>query len=233
MNDLKVFNHSEFGELGVLIIDEKEYFPASACARILGYSNPRDAIKRHCKSEGVVKHDAWVQTGIKADGSPAMRKNSTNYITEGNLYRLIVGSKLPEAEKFERWVFDEVLVSIRRQGAYIPNLTEIIAQTVQATVSEVMKQMLPLFSELAKEKPQPAAPPRPVYTPEEVAFTPQRLKLETFPEEIREMVDEKLAEMADSQNINFSHIARMCTLNGYVISSPSVKTYFKRHFCRD
>lgn len=92
--------------------------------------------------------------------------------------------------------------------------------------------MLPLFTE--REKTQPTAPIRPVYiTPEEVAFTPQRCKLETFPEEIREMADEKLTEMADSQNINFSHIARMCTLNGYVISSPSVKTCFKRDFCRD
>ena len=58
MNELKVFQNSEFGELGVLIIDGKEFFPASQCAKILGYTNPRDAIKRHCKSEGVVKHDA-------------------------------------------------------------------------------------------------------------------------------------------------------------------------------
>ncbi len=49
MNELKVFQNSEFGELGVLIIDGKEFFPASQCAKILGYTNPRDAIKRHCK----------------------------------------------------------------------------------------------------------------------------------------------------------------------------------------
>ena len=55
MNELKVFQNSEFGELGVLIIDGKEFLPASQCAKILGYTNPRDAIKRHCKSEGVVK----------------------------------------------------------------------------------------------------------------------------------------------------------------------------------
>lgn len=224
MNDLKVFNHSEFGELGVIEVNGKPYFPATACAKILGYVNPKDAIRRHCR---------W---GVKHDLPHPQNPEKTitmNFIPEGDLYRLIVSSKLPAAEKFERWVFDEVLPSIRRQGAYTPNLTEIIAQTVKATVSEVIKQMLPLFSELARERPQPAAPIRPVYTPEEVAFTPQRCKLETFPEEIREMVDEKLTEMADSQNINFSHIARMCTLNGYVISSPSVKTYFKRHFCHD
>ena len=53
-NNLQVFKNTEFGELGVLVIDGKEYFPASECARILGYSNPRDAILRHCKSAGVV-----------------------------------------------------------------------------------------------------------------------------------------------------------------------------------
>ena len=45
MNELKVFQNSEFGELSVLTIDGKEYFPASQCAKILGYSNPYDAIK--------------------------------------------------------------------------------------------------------------------------------------------------------------------------------------------
>ncbi len=52
MNDLKIFSNSEFGELSVLIVDGKEWFPATQCAKILGYSNPRDAINRHCKSGG-------------------------------------------------------------------------------------------------------------------------------------------------------------------------------------
>ena len=47
MQDLQVFNNSEFGELGVLVIDGKEYFPATACAKILGYKRPADAIAAH------------------------------------------------------------------------------------------------------------------------------------------------------------------------------------------
>ncbi len=54
-NELKVFKSSEFGELGLLIIDGKEYFPAKACAKILGYSDTTNAIKQHCRS--VVKHN--------------------------------------------------------------------------------------------------------------------------------------------------------------------------------
>jgi len=116
MNELQVFQHTDFGELGILYLDGKPLFPATECAKILSYSNPRDAILRHCR--GVVKHDAWVQTGVKADGAPAMRNSETNFIPEGDLYRLITHSKLPAAERFESWVFDEVLPAIRRTGQY-------------------------------------------------------------------------------------------------------------------
>lgn len=106
MNGLQVFRNSEFGTLGVLIIDGKEMFPATDCARLLGYADPYDAIKRHTK--GSVKHRVLTAGG----------EQQINFITEGDLYRLIVHSKLPSAERFERWVFDEVLPSIRKHGLY-------------------------------------------------------------------------------------------------------------------
>ncbi len=55
MNELKIFQNSEFGELGVMMIDGKEYFSAAQCARLLGYSNPRKAIIDHCEDDGVTK----------------------------------------------------------------------------------------------------------------------------------------------------------------------------------
>jgi anti-repressor protein len=110
MNELQVFTNNEFGELGVIMIDDKPYFPATACARTLGYSNQKDAILRHCR--GVVKHDLpHPQNPDKTIGM--------NFIPEGDLYRLIVRSKLPTAERFERWVFDEVLPGIRKHGVYM------------------------------------------------------------------------------------------------------------------
>ena len=102
MNEMQVFQNSEFGELGVLEVNGKPYFPATACAKVLGYSNTKDAIIRHCK--GVVKHDLPTNGGIQ----------TMNFIPEGDLYRLITHSKLPAAERFEKWVFDEVLPSIRQ-----------------------------------------------------------------------------------------------------------------------
>lgn len=138
MNDLKMFSNSEFGELGVMTVEGREYFPATQCAKILGYAKPADAIRKHCK--GVSKIETPTAGGTQ----------QVNYIPEGDLYRLIVSSKLPAAEKFERWVFDEVLPSIRKTGGYGGvNIEQIIAQTATAVVSEDMKL---LFPELAAHK---------------------------------------------------------------------------------
>ena len=131
MTDLKVFKSSEFGELGVMTVNGKEYFPATRCAKILGYKEPEKAIREKCK--GVSKLDTPTAGGIQ----------QVNYIPEGDLYRLIVSSKLPAAEKFESWVFDEVLPSIRQAGGYGQNidLEKIISQTAAAVAAEIMKHM--------------------------------------------------------------------------------------------
>lgn len=110
MKNLKIFNSQQFSELKILIDKkEKEWFPVTIVAKVLGYSNPHDAIIRHCKNDGVVKHEVIDDLG---------RTQEMKFINEGNLYRLIVKSKLPSAEKFERWIFDEVLPSIRKHGMY-------------------------------------------------------------------------------------------------------------------
>ena len=106
MNELKVFQNTEFGALGVLVIDGKEYFPATACAKVLGYKEPEKAIRTHCK--GVSELDTPTPGG----------NQKKRFIPEGDLYRLIVRSQLPAAERFERWVFDEVLPSIRKHGLF-------------------------------------------------------------------------------------------------------------------
>lgn len=123
MNELQVFSNSEFGELSILVIDGKEHFPATECAAKLGYSNPHDAILRHCK--GVVKREVLTEGGMQ----------EINFIPEGDLYRLIARSKLPSAERFEHWVFDEVIPAIRKTGAYVPapaSLEDLIIMQAQS-----------------------------------------------------------------------------------------------------
>ena len=109
LNKTQTFNNSQFGTLEVVLIDGKEYFPATDCARMLGYSNPQEPIRKYCRADGCVNRSVIDSMG---------RTQQKKYITEGNLYRLITHSKLPAAEQFEVWVFDEVLPSIRKHGMY-------------------------------------------------------------------------------------------------------------------
>lgn len=106
-NSMLTVSNSEFGKLEILMEDGKELFPAKECARILGYSDPNGAVRNHCK--GCVK-----RTVVDARGC----KQIANYIPEGDLYRLIIRSRLPAAQKFEKWLFDEVLPELRRTGGY-------------------------------------------------------------------------------------------------------------------
>lgn len=106
MNELQIFNNEEFGSVRTAEINGKTYFVGKDVASALGYSNPRDAISRHCK--GVVKHDSFKEGG-----------QEIALIPEGDIYRLVIRSQLPDAERFESWIFDEVVPSIRKHGGYI------------------------------------------------------------------------------------------------------------------
>ncbi|HGT0248263.1 TPA: Bro-N domain-containing protein, partial [Clostridioides difficile] len=129
--NLQIFEKLEFGQIRMAEIDNKPYFVGKDVAKSLGYKNTNDAILRHCK--GVVKHEGFKINGIKIA-----------LITEGDVYRLIVGSNLPNAEKFESWVFDEVLPSIRETGQYqaqqhvITELTGTIGD-LKGTIKEYKK----------------------------------------------------------------------------------------------
>ena len=109
MNKISVFEHPEFGRIRTLEIDGKIWFCASDVASALGYSNPRDAVVRHCKPMGVVVYDTPTRSAVQ----------KIKYISEGNVYRLIAGSKLPSAEKFESWIFDELVPETLKNGGYL------------------------------------------------------------------------------------------------------------------
>ena len=106
MNEIKIFENAEFGSVRTIEENGKVMFCGKDVALALGYSNTKDAISRHCK--GVVKHDLPTAGGTQ----------KMNFISEGDIYRLAAKSELPSAEKFESWIFDEVLPSIRKTGGY-------------------------------------------------------------------------------------------------------------------
>ena len=91
------------------------WFCGTDVCNILGYVNPRDAISKHCKVGGVAKRDTPTTSG----------NQEITFINEPNLYRLIIKSRKSEAERFEAWVFEEVLPQIRKTGSYSQNTHEI------------------------------------------------------------------------------------------------------------
>jgi phage antirepressor YoqD-like protein len=108
VNELKLFENPEFGNVRTLETEDgKVLFCGKDIATALGYAKPQNAIQAHCK--GALKR------GILTNGG----EQSMTFIPEGDVYRLITHSKLPNAERFERWVFDEVLPTIRKHGAYM------------------------------------------------------------------------------------------------------------------
>lgn len=128
LNQLQVFENSEFGQVRTVVYNGRPYFVAIDVAKALGYSNPYDAVSRHCK--GVVKHEVLTNGG----------KQKVNIIPEGDMYRLITHSELPSAERFESWVFDEVLPSIRQTGGYVSN-DDLFIQTYLPFADESTKEM--------------------------------------------------------------------------------------------
>ena len=116
MNELIIFNNPEFGTVRTLEENGVVLFSATDVARAIGYSNPYDAIARHCK--GVVKREGVSRT-TNQHGTTTEQSAEMSFIPESDLYRLVFSSKLPTAEKFTDWVTEEVLPSIRKHGAYM------------------------------------------------------------------------------------------------------------------
>lgn len=107
MNQMEIFRSQEFGSIRILEEDGEYLFCGTDVATALGYSNPHKAVRDHTK--GGTKRSLLTKGGSQA----------TIFLPEGDVYRLIVHSKLPSAERFEKWVFQEVLPMIRKHGAYL------------------------------------------------------------------------------------------------------------------
>lgn len=97
MNELMIFDNPKFGNIRTIEEDGGVLFCGSDVARALGYKRPKDAIAAHCK--GAVKRRTHTEGG----------EQEMVFVREGDIYRLAARSKLPGADEFERWIFDEVI----------------------------------------------------------------------------------------------------------------------------
>lgn len=107
MNEIQTFDF-DGSRIRTLTIDEEPYFVGKDVAQVLGYRDTADALKKHVDEEDKL-------TRQFADSG---QRREMKIINESGLYSLILGSKLPEAKRFKRWVTSEVLPSLRRNGMY-------------------------------------------------------------------------------------------------------------------
>lgn len=212
MNDLKVFNHSEFGELGVIEVNGKPYFPATACAKMLGYGNPKDAVKRYCRRG--MKHD------LPHPQNPE-KVVTMNFIPESDLYRLIVSSSLPAAERFERWVMEGILPAIRHQGAYIPDMSSIV-DIVSASVCEAVKQMVPSIRAAFGEKDDICSEFQEIASPRKKKRS--FCAIEKLDPDLRHEVDRMLL----SDRYSYLDVAAYLETQGIKLSQMAVCNYYNK-----
>lgn len=157
-NELLLFENPEFGNVRVYNgalgvgsfiqqMDDNVLFVASDVAKALGYADPPQAIRDNC--DKVVTVQQLRRQGGRADNLHPQ----TKLIPESDLYALIVGSKLPSAKKFRRWVFEEVLPTIRRTGGYgqtAPDLRTMVQEITSAVVREVVPALASVILDAVK-----------------------------------------------------------------------------------
>ncbi len=146
MNKLQIFKNEEFGEIRSLEINNEPYFVGSEIANILGYKNTRDAISKHVEEEDRIPDVAFY------DGS---QNRKMTVINESGLYSLIMSSKLPNAKKFKRWVTNEVLPSIRKNGGYIVGQETLSDdELIQKALLVATNKLQERERQLAEQKPK-------------------------------------------------------------------------------
>ena len=114
MEEIKIFNSEEFGDIRTVTIDKEPWFVGKDVATALGYVKPLNALSTHVEKDDSLKQGITDSLG---------REQETIFINESGLYALIFGSKLDSAKRFKRWVTSEVLPAIRKTGSYQKPLT--------------------------------------------------------------------------------------------------------------
>ena len=132
MNEIQFFKNAAFGTIRTMQDEKGEpWFVGADIANMLGYTNPRKAIRDHVEEEDKTRNDSFLVNGT----SPIL-------INESGLYALILSSKLPKAREFKHWVTSEVLPSIRRQGGYMVARPEESDEEIMARAMLIMQATL-------------------------------------------------------------------------------------------
>lgn len=141
MEELKLFQSPIFGQVRTVLINGQVMFAATDVAKCLGYANPQKAVRDHCKSAGVNEMDTPTNGGIQ----------KVKFITKGNVVRLVASSELPQAEKVESWIFDEVIPTVLETGGYIASKADDTPEEIMARALTIAQATLAKREERLKQ----------------------------------------------------------------------------------
>ena len=133
MNELKIFNNPDFGEVRTLSIDGEPWFVGKDVAAILGYAKPLNALATHIDEDESLKQGLIDSMG---------REQNAIFTNESGLYSLVLSSKLPTAKAFKRWITHDVIPSIRKNGGYIAGQEAMTAEELMAKALLVAKKTI-------------------------------------------------------------------------------------------
>ena len=132
MNEIKIFDNPEFGQVRVLELEGEPWFVGKDVAEVLGYADPNKAIAMHVDDEDKLNDKTASSLGQRGGW----------FINESGLYSLILRSQLPEAKAFKRWITHEVIPSIRKTGGYIAGQEELSDEALMAKALDVAHRVL-------------------------------------------------------------------------------------------
>ena len=127
MNELKIFENPDFGQVRVVNINGEPWLVGKDVVEVLGYTNPSKALIDHVDNEDKLNNESLSSLGQRGGW----------LINESGLYSLVLSSKLPTAKKFRRWVTSEVLPSIRKTGGYSLNIPKNLPEALRAYAAEI------------------------------------------------------------------------------------------------
>lgn len=138
MNDLQIFENSEFGKIRTITKDNEPMFCLMDICKALDMKNPTMVASR-LEDDEVTKFDLGSKRG------------ETNFVTESGLYAVILRSDKPNAKKFRKWVTGEVLPSIRKNGGYIANQENLTPEQIVANALVVAQNIITQKDKQIKE----------------------------------------------------------------------------------
>lgn len=218
---IQIFENAQFGQIRTIIGENhKPLFVGNDVAKALGYSNPRKALSDHCK--GVTKRDTPTNSGIQ----------SVSYIPESDIYRLIMRSKLPQAEQFQDWVFEEVLPSIRKSGGYIASKETDTPEIIMARALLVAKDTIDRQKRRADEAERKAVLLQAQTEAQAKRINDQDEMLESRAKEnkrLRPYATFAHAVQTSEHSILVGELARIIKQNGVEIGQNRLFEYLREH----